>query len=115
MWLPGQLGLGGPLGGGQQWWSWIHLEDVVAGLTWILEHPQLEGPFNLTSPQPVRQIDFARQLGQVQGRPAFLPAPAWALRLALGGFSQELWEASGCSLGSAETGLLLQTPIWRLP
>ncbi len=89
MLLPARLGLGGPLGSGRQWWSWIHLDDLVAVL--ILALGTLRAPVvNATAPQPVRQRDFARALGRVLGRPAFLPAPAFALRLLAGGFAAEL-------------------------
>jgi hypothetical protein len=89
MLLPAKLGLGGPLGSGRQWWSWIHLEDAVG----VIEHAlsqRTSGVFNNTAPEPVRQRDFARAMGRVLRRPAFVPAPAFALRLALGGFAEEL-------------------------
>lgn len=89
MLIPFKLGLGGPMGSGQQWWSWVHRDDVVGMIQYALEH-ELSGPFNVTSPQPVRQKDVARTLGRVLRRPAFLPAPAFALRLALGEFANEL-------------------------
>lgn len=79
-----RLGLGGPLGGGRQWWSWIALEDAVAGLVHALGHDGVRGPFNLVAPRPVRCGDFARALGAALRRPALLPAPAFALRLVLG-------------------------------
>lgn len=89
MLLPAKLGAGGPLGSGRQWWSWVHLEDALG----IVEHALQRDPggvLNNTAPTPVRQRDFARQLGRVLHRPAFMPAPAFALRLALGGFATEL-------------------------
>lgn len=87
---PFKLGLGGPLGSGHQWWSWVHLDDVIGIITEALEDETLEGPLNLTAPRPLRQEEFARALGQVLGRPALLPAPAWVLKLALGEFAGEL-------------------------
>ncbi len=86
---PFKLGLGGPLGSGRQWWSWIHVEDVVGAIEHLMtgEHG---GAFNLTSPSPVRQADFARALGRTLGRPALLPTPAFALKAGLGGFATEL-------------------------
>jgi uncharacterized protein (TIGR01777 family) len=89
MLLPFRLGVGGPVGSGGQWWSWIHIEDLTAAIDFLLARP-VEGPFNLCSPRPVRQADFARTLGRVLRRPAVLPTPAFAVRLALGGFAQEL-------------------------
>lgn len=87
---PFKLGLGGPLGSGHQWWSWVHLDDVIGVIVETLEDETLEGPLNLTAPRPLRQEEFARALGRVLGRPALLPAPAWALKLALGEFAGEL-------------------------
>ncbi len=90
MLLPARLGLGGPLGSGRQWWSWIHLEDLVRAVRHSLEDNELRGPVNATAPNPSRQKDFARALGRVLSRPAFLPAPGFALKLVLGGFASEL-------------------------
>jgi len=84
MLLPFRLGLGGPLGDGRQWVSWIHRDDLCALFLHLLEHPGATGAFNGTAPGAVTMKDFARTLGRVLGRPAFLPAPAPALRLALG-------------------------------
>jgi uncharacterized protein (TIGR01777 family) len=86
---PFRLGLGGPLASGRQWWSWIHLDDVAGLVAWCLQEP-LSGALNATTPEPVRQAAFARALGRAVGRPAVLPAPAFALRALLGGFSSEL-------------------------
>ncbi|PZN04297.1 MAG: TIGR01777 family protein [Bacillota bacterium] len=88
--LPFRLGAGGPLGSGRQWMPWIHLDDLVALLVFLIERPGLEGPFNGTAPNPVRNRDFARSLGRVLGRPSWLPAPAFALRLALGEMADAL-------------------------
>ncbi len=90
MLLPARLGLGGPLGSGRQWWSWIHLEDLVAAARFCLEDEDLQGPVNATAPNPSRQKDFARALGRVLSRPAFLPAPDFMLKIVLGGFATEL-------------------------
>jgi len=89
MLLPFKLGAGGPLGSGQQWWSWVHRDDVVGLIRHALAG-ELDGPVNATAPEPVRQRDFAKALGRVLKRPAFLPAPALALKLVLGEFSSEL-------------------------
>jgi uncharacterized protein (TIGR01777 family) len=77
-------GLGGPLGSGRQWFSWIDLQDLIDAIRFVMDAPHLEGAFNLSAPEPVRQKDFARELARRLGRPALLPAPAAMLRLALG-------------------------------
>tara|TARA_R110002072_G_scaffold101692_1_gene223945 strand:- start:397 stop:1311 length:915 start_codon:yes stop_codon:yes gene_type:complete len=88
--LPFSLGLGGSLGPGTQWWSWVHIEDLIALVTRALEDSAYSGPINVTAPAPVRQKEFAKALGGALNRPAFLPAPSFALKLALGEFSTEL-------------------------
>ncbi|MFN7959670.1 MAG: TIGR01777 family oxidoreductase [Thermoanaerobaculia bacterium] len=82
--LPFRLFAGGPAGNGRQYLPWIHWQDEVAALRFLIDHPTATGPFNLTAPEPASSRDFARTLGQVLGRPSFVPAPAFALRLALG-------------------------------
>jgi hypothetical protein len=77
-----RMGAGGPLGSGQQWFSWVHLDDAVRALTLCID--QLQGPVNVVGPNPVRQKDFARTLGATLKRPAFLPAPRFAIKLGLG-------------------------------
>ena len=84
-----RFGLGGKLGSGKQWWSWITLHDVIRAITFSLEHP-IEGPVNLTSPNPVTNLEFTAALARAMHRPALFPAPAFALKLALGGFSSEI-------------------------
>ncbi len=90
MLAPFRLGLGGPLGPGRQWWPWIHRDDLTDLLELALGRDDLDGPLNATAPEPARQADLARALARALGRPAVLPAPSLALRLALGGFSDEL-------------------------
>ena len=75
---------GGPLGSGRQYMSWIHREDWVSLVRWVLVTEAVEGPLNLTAPNPVTNAEFARILGQVLRRPSVMPAPAIAIRLALG-------------------------------
>jgi uncharacterized protein (TIGR01777 family) len=89
MLLPAKLGLGGPLGSGRQWWSWIHMNDVVGIVRHALDQTD-STVWNNTAPVPVRQKEFAREMGRVLRRPAFAPAPAFALKLVLGGFANEL-------------------------
>ena len=80
--------VGGPVGSGEQWLSWVHQQDLVRAYLFLLEHPDLAGPVNFTSPNPVRNRDFAKALGRALGRPAFMPAPAFMLRLMLGEFAE---------------------------
>ena len=81
---PFLLGVGGPMGSGGQYWPWIHVADEVGLVLHALDTESLDGPMICAAPQPVRQRDFAKALGRALGRPAVLPAPAFALRLALG-------------------------------
>jgi len=80
---PFKLGLGGPWGTGLQWWSWIHISDEI-GLILMLLDRRLEGPFNLTAPQPVTVNEFAAALGKVLRRPALIRVPGFLLRAGLG-------------------------------
>ena len=82
--LPFKFFIGGPLGNGRQWWPWIHIVDEVRALAFLMSEERATGPFNLTAPNPVTNRDFARTLARVMGRPALLPTPAFALKLALG-------------------------------
>ena len=84
-----RFGIGGKLGSGKQWWSWITLHDVVRAITFALEN-DISGPVNLTSPNPVTNQEFTAALARALNRPALFPAPAIALKIALGGFSSEV-------------------------
>lgn len=84
---PFKLGLGGRLGDGQQWMPWIHLDDQVRLMDHLLHHADCSGPFNACAPEAVRNATFTQTLATALHRPAWLPAPAWALRLALGEMS----------------------------
>lgn len=75
---------GGPLGKGRQWFSWIHMADLLAAVQFLLDNQHLRGPYNFCAPGVVRQKKFARALGKVLGRPAVVPAPALALRMMMG-------------------------------
>jgi uncharacterized protein (TIGR01777 family) len=79
-----RLGLGGPIGNGNQWWSWIALSDLVSMVEFLLNRTQIAGAVNAVSPNPVRQREFATTLGAVLHRPACVPIPAMVMRLALG-------------------------------
>lgn len=90
MLLPFKLGVGGRLGSGRQWMSWIHLEDWVGLTVRLIDQPDAAGPFNMAAPGPVRNEDFTKALGRVLHRPAMLPVPAFALKIALGEMSDML-------------------------
>jgi len=89
-----RLGLGGPLGNGRQWMSWISEADAVAAALFLLDCPTLFGPVNAVSPEPVTNAAFTRALGQAVHRPAIVPAPSFALRLAFGQMADEALLAS---------------------
>ena len=84
-----RLGFGGKLGSGKQWWSWITLHDQLRAIEFALTNP-ISGPVNLTSPNPVTNQEFTSALARALHRPAVFPAPAIALKIALGGFSSEV-------------------------
>ena len=84
-----RLGLGGPLGSGRQWMSWIALPDLIAAVQFLLANEKLSGPVNIVAPNPVTSAEFASALGHALHRPAMLPAPAFALRLAFGEMADE--------------------------
>lgn len=81
---PFRLGLGGPIGSGRQWWSWITLDDTVGAFRFALTQESVRGPCNAAAPNPVRNGEFAKTLARVLGRPALVRVPALALRLAFG-------------------------------
>jgi hypothetical protein len=82
--------VGGPIGNGRQWFPWIHLEDLAAAVEFLLEQPGIHGPVNLCAPNPARNRDLAAALGKALNRPAFMPAPAFMIRMVLGEFSEVL-------------------------
>jgi uncharacterized protein (TIGR01777 family) len=90
MMLPFRFGAGGPVGSGKQWMSWVSREDVLRAVEWAIKNENVRGVYNVTSPQPVRNRDFARALGRAMHRPAVMPAPAFALRLAFGQMADEV-------------------------
>jgi uncharacterized protein (TIGR01777 family) len=92
--LPFSLGLGGPVGSGAQWMSWISIHDVLGALYECAHSEDLEGPVNLTSPHPVTNREFVKTLGRVLSRPTIFPAPAFALKLAFGEMADETILAS---------------------
>jgi uncharacterized protein len=86
--LPFKLGVGGRVGSGRQWWSWVSLADVVSAYLFALDHP-LEGPVNVTAPGAVTNEEFVKTLGAVLHRPTVLPAPAFALKTVYGEMAEE--------------------------
>jgi uncharacterized protein (TIGR01777 family) len=84
-----RFGLGGKLGSGKQWWSWITLHDQIRAIMFALENP-ISGPVNITTPNPVTNQEFTSALARAMHRPALFPAPAIALKIAMGGFSSEV-------------------------
>jgi uncharacterized protein len=89
-----KLGVGGKLGSGKQWWSWIHIDDMVGAVRHIIQTDTVSGPVNFVSPSPVRNEEFTKTLASVLGRPAFFSVPAFAMRLALRDATDELMLAS---------------------
>jgi uncharacterized protein len=87
---PFKFGVGGPVGSGRQYWPWIHRDDWVALVAWVIGAAGVSGPVNATAPNPVTNAEFARAVGRALHRPAFLPAPAFALRLLLGEMADAL-------------------------
>lgn len=81
---PHLAGLGSRIGDGRQWVSWVHVDDVVASIAFLMRHPQARGPFNVVAPGPLRQADFARSVARHYRRPLWLAVPAWLLESALG-------------------------------
>jgi uncharacterized protein (TIGR01777 family) len=90
MMLPFKLAAGGPVGSGAQWMSWIDRDDVVRIVEWGIDNQSARGVYNATAPDPVRNRDFTRALGRAMHRPAFMPAPAFALRIAFGEMADEV-------------------------
>jgi len=82
--LPFRLFVGGPMGSGDQWYSWIHLEDQARALRFLIENEEARGAFNITAPNPATNGELAKLIGKVMGRPSFIPVPGFAMRLAFG-------------------------------
>jgi len=90
MLLPFRLGLGGRLGSGQQWMSWIHINDMVGAMLHLLRNDKISGPVNMTAPNPVRNTEFTSVLGKTLARPTIFPVPEFALKLAMGEMAEEV-------------------------
>jgi uncharacterized protein (TIGR01777 family) len=84
--------IGGPIGSGKQWFSWVHIKDLAEAFVFLLKRPEISGPVNVCSPNPVRNRDLAKALGKVLHRPSFLPAPGLMVKLVLGEFGSVILE-----------------------
>jgi len=84
--------IGGPIGSGKQWFSWVHIKDLAEAFAFLIKHPEISGPVNVCSPNPVRNRDLARALGKALHRPSFLPAPGFMVKLVLGEFGSVILE-----------------------
>jgi uncharacterized protein (TIGR01777 family) len=102
---PFKMFVGGPLGSGTQYMPWIHKDDWVRLVSWTLTHEGARGPLNATSPAPVTNAEFSKALGRVMKRPSLLPAPAFALRIALGDMADALLLSSQRALPVRATDL----------
>lgn len=90
MLLPFKLGLGGKIGRGSQWMSWIHIDDLIGIILYCIDNNNIHGAINGTAPEPVSNISFSKSLGQVLKRPAILPMPAFVIKLLMGQMGEEL-------------------------
>jgi uncharacterized protein (TIGR01777 family) len=84
--------IGGPIGSGQQWFSWIHIKDLAEAFAFLIKHPEILGPVNVCSPNPVKNKELAKALGRVLHRPSFMPAPGFMIRMVLGEFGSVILE-----------------------
>jgi uncharacterized protein len=94
MLLPFRMGVGGNMGNGRQWWSWVDINDLVGAVQHVIKTETLQGPVNVVTPSPVRNADFTKTLASVLSRPAIFPMPAFAARLVFGQMGDELLLAS---------------------
>ncbi len=85
--MPVKMFIGGPLGNGQQYFPWIHLQDEVAAMRWLIDNPNAHGVYNLSAPQPLTNKEFTQAVGKVLGRPTFMPVPAFAVKMLFGEMS----------------------------
>jgi uncharacterized protein len=108
---PFQIFAGGPLGTGKQWFSWIHIDDLVSLILTALTQPSLEGVFNATAPKPVKMAELCQTLGEILNRPSWLPVPAFALEALLGDAAKVVLEGQQVLPKRAEaTGFNYQYP-----
>ena len=112
MLTPFKLGVGGVLGTGNQYWSWIAIDDIVGAINHCITHDKISGPVNVTAPCPVTNYDFTKTLGSVLGRPTVFPVPGFMARLALGQMADDLLLTSARVMPNrlSETGYQFQYP-----
>lgn len=109
--LPFKFFVGGKYGGGQQWYSWIHIDDLVQGIIFLLNNETVSGAVNLVSPNPVQNKMFAKILGQVMNRPSLIPVPSFAMKLLLGEVAMLVLEGQRVSASYLqELGFQFQYP-----
>jgi hypothetical protein len=84
--------IGGPIGSGRQWFSWVHIKDLAEAFAFLIKHPEVSGPVNVCSPNPVKNKDLAKALGKALHRPSFMPAPGFMIKLVLGEFGSVILE-----------------------
>jgi uncharacterized protein (TIGR01777 family) len=84
--------IGGPIGSGKQWFSWVHIKDLAEAFAFLMKHPEISGPVNVCATNPVRNRDLAKALGKVLHRPSFMPAPGFMVKLVLGEFGSVILE-----------------------
>jgi hypothetical protein len=84
--------IGGPIGSGQQWFSWVHIKDLAEAFAFLIKHPEIPGPVNVCSPNPLKNKDLAKALGRALHRPSFMPAPGFMIKLVLGEFGSVILE-----------------------
>jgi uncharacterized protein (TIGR01777 family) len=84
--------IGGPIGSGKQWFSWVHIKDLAEAFAFLIKHPEISGPVNVCSSNPVRNKDLAKALGKALHRPSFIPAPGFMVKLVLGEFGSVILE-----------------------
>jgi uncharacterized protein (TIGR01777 family) len=84
--------IGGPIGSGKQWFSWVHIKDLAEAFVFLTRHPEISGPVNVCSPNPVRNKDLAKALGKTLHKPSFMPAPGFMVKLVLGEFGSVILE-----------------------
>jgi uncharacterized protein len=90
--LPFRFFVGGPVGHGRQWVSWIHIEDLCRAMLFVIENDRIQGPVNFTAPEPVSNRDLGKAIGKALHRPAFMPAPGFMIKLVLGEFGSVILE-----------------------
>jgi hypothetical protein len=92
MTLPFKFFMGGPVGSGRQWVSWIHMEDLCNAIVFCLDNTEIHGPVNFSAPEPVTNKELSQTIGKVLSRPSFIPAPAFMIKLVLGEFGSVILE-----------------------